>query len=42
MYTPDVKYYVSNGLVRRYDIYGGIIDSFSVGIMPSDFYFTHH
>ena len=42
IYTADVKDYVSNGLVRRYDIYGGKIDSFSVGIMPSDFYFTHH
>jgi hypothetical protein len=41
IYTGDAKDFASNGLVRRFDEYGGLIDSFSVGIIPGDFHFRN-
>jgi hypothetical protein len=40
IYTLDAKDYSSNGLLRRYNTTGTIIDSFGVGILPSEVYFT--
>jgi hypothetical protein len=40
IYSADAKDFNSNGLIRRYNTSGYIIDSFGCGVLPSEFYFT--
>jgi hypothetical protein len=39
IYLGDAKDYASNGVAKRYDMMGTLLDSFAVGIVPTEFVF---